>query len=102
MGANGNGAPLLPILYVAANLAFNICSLLVVRTSGGCCVVLCGCCVVHCAGLSSAVQAVMRSDVTRSRRANHWDLSAAPACPCCFGKRAPPSRDYHAVRPSAF
>ena len=36
MGANGNGAPLLPILYVAANLAFNICSLLVVRTSGGC------------------------------------------------------------------
>ena len=35
MGANGNGAPLLPILYVAANLAFNICSLLVVRTSGG-------------------------------------------------------------------
>jgi drug/metabolite transporter (DMT)-like permease len=34
LGANGNGAPLLPILYVTANLAFNICSLLVVRTSG--------------------------------------------------------------------
>ena len=36
MGANGDGAPLLPVLYVTANLAFNICSLLVVRTSGGC------------------------------------------------------------------
>lgn len=34
LGANGNGAPMLPILYVTANLAFNICSLLVVRTSG--------------------------------------------------------------------
>lgn len=30
----GNGAPLLPILYVAANLAFNISALLVLRTSG--------------------------------------------------------------------
>lgn len=30
----GNGAPLLPILYVGANLAFNISALLVLRTSG--------------------------------------------------------------------
>ena len=94
MGANGNGAPLLPILYVAANLAFNICSLLVVRTSGGCCVV-------HCAGVPSAVQAATRSVITRSRLATHRDASAAPACPCCFGTRAAPSRDHRAVRSSA-
>lgn len=35
LGASaGNGAPLLPILYVTANLAFNISALLVLRTSG--------------------------------------------------------------------
>lgn len=71
MGANGNGAPLLPILYVAANLAFNICSLLVVRTSGGCFVAPCG-----SAGLEATC---LHQDLPCKTQSD----SVGPDLPCC-------------------